>query len=821
MSDPIPSGGQVENLRDELLPEAQTEDPNKPLCPFKTNYVLSREQEDALVTHALLRIDQISDQLGRKMKDTGVGKGQNVLRTVIDNPNSFMGKRERYTLRYYNHVDDRAKKDTLYEQSNLTASLSQRITMQMVASSQNFFFGQPDDIDWFSTSAVGAEDESISDKTKKHSRWKVDQCGVKYRFNEGLEFAFVRGEGVMKITHQERGQIYKRTATILMETDEEPLLDAHGDYIVQGDSFVDQMAPVKPGILARIKQFITGPEPGSVAGGAVPPSPQSSSPEQGRGGEAVQPQQTPMAPTGEQVLKRDGVTVLPAVPIWKEQVITRRLVTFEGPDAQLCYYMDFLFPLDGRDIQTCDLIAQLYDMNAMQIAQMFRGQYGEGDAAIADMTAAVERLRTLLGETNTPKAAANQPRTDFKETDTMGAAGVPIAEIAECYLTYDADGDGIQEEIMLVLDRKNKVPIYYEYLANVTVRGLRPFYVWRPMAVDGRIYGMGAMELFDPEQEFVDLQINRHNFRGSKAGIVTFWEPSATLEGSINPNLKLNQGQTYTLRDGKKPDDALKYIQLPDDSENLEYLIDLFMQLMQLKSGKINPGDQKMSGLPSSETATGENLITQSGDELFGRILGSLFPGVKSALAAVIDVIYANMNKVEVFSFFNGEADEILSLDPADVRDLAMNVTLELSRTQQRKALEYGDRATALVSWFYSLPFVLQQRTANYARQQLKGFGVAQADKIIDPVDLSAGQPQDVDKPSSVGQMLAALLKAGAPVTLDDINAVLTKAGLPPISNEDAAAHQAAKEEAAASAAETTAADDSEPQSAEPPPPAV
>jgi hypothetical protein len=64
-----------------------------------------------------------------------------------------------------------------------------------------------------------------------------------------------------------------------------------------------------------------------------------------------------------------------------------------------------------------------------------------------------------------------------------------------------------------------------------------------------------------------------------------------------------------------------------------------------------------------------------------------------------------------------------LSLDPADVRDLAINVTLELSRTQARKAQQSGDKTTALVSWFYQLPFVLQQRVCTYARGQLKGLG--------------------------------------------------------------------------------------------------
>lgn len=44
-----------------------------------------------------------------------------------------------------------------------------------------------------------------------------------------------------------------------------------------------------------------------------------------------------------------------------------------------------------------------------------------------------------------------------------------------------------------------------------------------------------------------------------------------------------------------------------------------------------------------------------------------------------------------------------------------------------------------------------------------------------------AAPPQQEDKPSAVGNMLASLMKAGAPVSLDDINGVLVNAGLAPI----------------------------------------
>lgn len=759
---------QVANLRDNLLPPSQADDPTTPRMPFRSALVLTRQQEDDLVAHCDTYLRDIRGQLGRE-DDNGAGAGDanGTTRNAAggtkwagagNNPKSFLGKRERYTLRYNSYVEDRRTPNTVFWDSNLTASLGQRITRQSSAKTIAYFLGQPDDTDWFSSEAVGAEDEVVSDKIKKHSRWKVDQCEVKHRFADAIEWARVRGEAVLKVTHLKQGQIYQRTATILVDEAAEPILDAHGDYIVQGDATVAEMQEAPPpGLVTRavgaVKDFMMGPpagaaQPGLGNYGAPPaaegvPSDGVTSDQMGNSAPSedsslvTDPLSPPMQATGRQILKRDGVTVLPDVPIWSEQVITRELVTFEGPDVEVVDYQDFFCPINAKSVQVggADFVGHTYDKSVMQVAKMFRGQFGEGDAAIADIVRAVERLRELTEAGNQPKAAAGQPREEMGEQAANGSKGQVLCELAEICLTYDADGDGNEEEIFLIMDRKNKAPIYYEHLANVTVRGLRPYYVLRPRAVAGRWYGLGDMEYLEPESDFVDLQICRHNYRGSKSGITTLWRPFNTLEGDLNPDLVFNDGKTYTPKAGVPDNEVLSYVSIPTDNNNLEFLLNFMMQGAQLKSGTLNGADRAMSSLPSSDTLGEEELITQSGDELFAHSLATMFPTIKAALAAVIDVTYANMNRTEVFNFFNGEANEVLSLTPEDVRDLAMNVSLSLSRTQQRKTLESSGKAQEIVDWFYALPPMLQERVSTFTRQRLKALGVSQADRIIEPLD--------------------------------------------------------------------------------------
>jgi hypothetical protein len=108
-----------------------------------------------------------------------------------------------------------------------------------------------------------------------------------------------------------------------------------------------------------------------------------------------------------------------------------------------------------------------------------------------------------------------------------------------------------------------------------------------------------------------------------------------------------------------KKEDILDYVELPTDAKALGVPDQPF---------HATDADEKREGErggPGGERAALERYPGRggtdhvSGEELFARMLAHLFPGVKAALMAVVDVIYANLNRVEVFNYFNGEADEI------------------------------------------------------------------------------------------------------------------------------------------------------------------
>lgn len=695
---PLLAESQVERALDNLDVEgAELPNAEEAQTPFPTSLILTREQEDELVNHCLNRQSTLENELGRIVQPEG--------QVPSPDDTTFLGRREKWTLRYYSHVRDRAKPGTIYEFSNITANLAQRITMQMAARANNFFFGTEP---WFSVKPNSEQEKPLEDKIDRHSQWKLKQQGLKQNLIQSTEFAFVRGEQVTKTTYENKSQRYKTKGSVLVDAATgKPIYDAYGDVIFNDAMWIPEM-----GIAEE------GPDPAQVA--------------MGNG--------SPIQPTGRMVLKSDGVTIQPAEMAWQDGNWPRVMRMFEGARCENVFYKDFLCPLNVPDIHEADINIHVYSLPVMSLVEMCQRSdlkkaliEGGGSADLAALKKAVEAIRGMSGQGIAPRTGSDQPRGDFGEKGNQTEIADPDAEISECWVRFDVDGDGIQEEVMVVIDKVNRLPIFYDYTANITVHGRRPFEVVRGRPVDGRWYGIGAMEYFEPEQEFIDLLINRRNFRMSQAGTVTFWAPHLTLEGQAQPHLKLNHGKTYTLREGFKAEEVLSYVTLPDTGKDLMELLTFTRQLMDLKSGMINAADQEAADMKTSNTATGIRNVEKSGQEMFSQWLNGLEPGHEKTLKANILVTYRNMNKQEVFRFLDGETSGLDTLSPVEVQDLDFHVEILLTRVKAEQVIQTSFQASNLIKDFYSQPPLVQQAVAPFYKDSLRAMGYNNADAIIIP----------------------------------------------------------------------------------------
>lgn len=680
----------------------------EPRVPFPSSYRLTAEQEETLVAHALRRLNELEHELGRDRVLQADwyqhGEvGQNLAHQT------FMGKRARFEAVYQNEMDWRAHIfGGVFTHSNLVVPLARRICRQMVARATNYFFATDP---WFTAPPEGVEDTELADRVERYTQYKTKRLGSKRAFEKAVRLAFIRGECVVKTTYTVRDSIYEVATRVLVDAENAPILDASGDFILESDEWE--------------RSLVANESTGAM--------------------DAV----------GPEVLARDGVTPKPLAPIFVEKVVTRRHVTFEGPEALPLYFKDFLCPLTAPDVQQADLVAHLYDKPVMELVDLYvkRGMLtATNEERMAAVRKTIQLIHDLTNNSGEPKAGTNQVGRD-SDDDSEGTGAdtrEPVAEIAECYLHYDANGDGLMENIMLVVDRKNRVPLFYDYVANLTPDGTRPLDVVRVGEVDGRWYGLGCMEMFEPSQQIVDLLVNRWNLSQSSAGRVDFWRPDLTVEGDSDPNLKLNWGGTYTLKPGAVPEEALHSVYLNDAKfDALQGMFEFFMQMAMNESGVQHANDAGMVGMDTSKLATGIRNIEKAGQELFAPFLSDLEPGLEAVLNRFLGVLFANLNRREVFTYFEGDTRGIETISPDEVRDLKLHVSLLLTRYKGEQLFAQMVQMSEVVVRYYSLPPEVQMRTAPFFRGMLKALDQKiDADEIIAPT-LTMASVASGPKPSA------------------------------------------------------------------------
>lgn len=679
-------------------PDSPPMDLNTPTMPFATDLKLTLEQEKAMVEHAFSRVTTISNELGRDQTisptwwlNQAPAANLALASQGLQAADTFMGKRSRYDATFYNDVSWRPYTmgvDNIFISSNLVVPLSRRICRQMIARAKNSFFGSSP---WFTVEGAPVVerdevmDKERADKIQAFCRFKLEESNSREDKERAIRNAMVLGECAVKTNYVVRDQMFNVETEVLLDINGEAVRAADGNHVTPEDKFVD----IEDGL-------------------------------------------------GTRVLERDMATPEPMAPIWGKMPLNRRQVLFEGARSEPIYYKDFLCPMTAKDVQAADCIAHLYDKPVMSFIDLLvkRGMVGDTpDERMAGAQKLVALVQSLSENSPAPKAAMNselRPNENFSIAPTTNE-GEPVSEFIEIYMWFDANGDGVAENIMLIADRKHQVPVFYDHVANVTTDGLRPIEIVRINPVEGRWYGLGIMELFESYQTVTDLMVNRWNFSQSRSGRVDLWTPTNTLEGDRDPNLKMNWGGTYTKKAGLKAEDVLQSVYLTDVKfEQIQTMIQFFMQLAMNESGVSNANDDQAAGMQSAKLATGIMEVAKSGDELYKPLLQDLTGPLTRILNREIDVTLANMNPKEVFTYLEGDTMGIETMTPDEVRGLKFKTKITLSTQRTQEKLQMSAAACAIVEKFYMLLPQVQMYVAPFYRAQLRAIDPScDADTVI------------------------------------------------------------------------------------------
>lgn len=708
----------------DAMPHVEDVDPNAPAVVFPGVLALTRDQEEAMVAKCFQRKESLEITLGADR--SRMNESDYAASASLDDMRYFYGRRRLFELIYHKRVDWRPfafGRDSIFAKAgcNLHLPMVRRIVQQQISRAQNYFFSTDP---WFAAAPQGPADQTNAQRINRYAQWKFRRGGVRPVLEQAIEKAMIRGEGVVKTASIRNSRWYEDVLTIAIDPQtNEPLLAEDGDYIQESDTW---QAATREEIDPATNEPVMVPEI-DEAGNPV------------------------------MVLSRDAKTQMPADELtWDTRVVRRERVLYSGPEASLLYYLDFLCPEDARDVQSADFVAHLYDMPAAQLAQAYLDR--KPDADPAQRTKMIDLLKRAAGARIGEPAAANGPRAEDggqlpveNQADQLQTGRIPVME---CYITMDVNGDGQPEDVMLILDRETRQPIFYDYLDRVTPDGKRPFHVVRVNPVDGRWYGNSQVDVFWDLQMFIDLTWNRWNFSQSNAARVDFWNPAAVYEGDGNPNLRLNAGRTYRLKPGFSAEDALQSKFLTDlKGPDLQQQIEFVLQLATTMSGVSSANDAAAAGLDTSKLATGIRNIEKGGQELFAPLISHLEVGLGSTCESLLALLVASMDGPEVFQYFEGEVrlDEI---KPDDLRGIQFIVEMELTRYKTEQELQQGLSALDVIDRFYSMDPNLQQVVVPLYRNLLKLFNVDHADRVLVPGLILAPPSANTVNPGNAQQAL-------------------------------------------------------------------
>ncbi len=299
-------------------------------------------------------------------------------------------------------------------------------------------------------------------------------------------------------------------------------------------------------------------------------------------------------------------------------------------------------------------------------------------------------------------------------------------------MKHDPVGDHRLRRIKAVIAVGIKEIVAMDYMANETPKGQHPFFVVRGYKEKNRWYGRGYYETYAKAQEYIDRNLCRIEYRNRfHSNPAKFFDPSQLIEDEEMQDLELRPDQTLRLKPNAKKEDCLSFVEFPDLDERTWDLMQFMIQIVQVRSGVTSAAQGEVSSLPSTATATGIESILQSASTLARLPLNCLKTDIEKALLYAVKLVYSNMDRDEIYTYFEGQKARAATLEAARVKDLDMNVRLMLTRFHQREMVETGEKAAGIMGTYAALPELEKQSQRPIYVQIIKGLGFDQADTVV------------------------------------------------------------------------------------------
>lgn len=340
------------------------------------------------------------------------------------------------------------------------------------------------------------------------------------------------------------------------------------------------------------------------------------------------------------------------------------------------------------------------------------------------------------------KTEAGQPNEADGEKERGPSAPV-VLHCAESWLTYDARGSGVCEEIYVQWDITTGHPIHYETAREMSVTGDRPFEVDRIIPVPDRWWGMSFYKLLANDHSFVDRQIVRLDSRTGTSGRFTYYRKGTLEDVEGGWDIELNSPRIHTatplLKDGQHPVENV-YLEAMD--QQIWKLLEMRMQQAQLSTGTVTSGDAAAANLNPSETAAGQEMLQAESELMSSDTMQDARYGLEQTLKQSLVATFMDFRSKDeaIRQRTEEEAREMLGVENGNIliewvkthhpKSMLNYVKLLMTAAKNRKRAEANAQALQITTG--GMPWIQLVQTAPQMAEQFKPLykGVLETNEV-------------------------------------------------------------------------------------------
>lgn len=585
---------------------------------------------------------------------------------------SFLGIRMRNMDSYDCDLGWRVAMGGIFEKSNFSLGTNTRHTRYISARVQDDLLGTEP---FFAAIARRSDKEELAKQAEQYVQNVVSQSAVRAGLRRAQKNALIVNESVVRISWVEDKSPFKGPARVYVDATGKPVITAAKKlYIYENDNFL----------------------PSPVVEGAPDGTPQVG-----------------ILEKDPSFTMKKGEYQLANVPD-----LDQTLVLYQGPKAEPLDARCFLCSLRAPSIHEADMVVHLYRETPLRLKE----QYGGGDIGGRYFS-------------NSEPTGDKQPKASQGEKEEHSSV-YQETTVAEVFIRHDADGDGVAEEIWIVIDldcreRANSA-VFYDYLGNHYKK--RPFEVVPGIeTVPNRWYGRGIFSLNYDQELHIDAEFNRAQVRGSKASTVLFRQQGACVEWDSGLPVVIGGDDVLTCGpqfDAEK-NPPIFAVNLANENKRDIELMEISRQAADAKVGAISVKDASQSDLNQSKTATGIVNLQAASDVITKATEIDQMEPLTAILGQVVDISLEHMDATALI--LDKDATELITLNREEIRSLPQDIRLTLTKSRSSQMQAVSQQKIGLMKDYRQL-MLSDPEGAKYMRQayidELKALEASDADEL-------------------------------------------------------------------------------------------